>query len=726
MTDSEVAASRATDELAEEKTKPDTEDAEADTDEFSLALTKKKKKKKSKKAADEPSATDAIDADSGDAVGVLSSSIQNPDRDYNYTELLERVFSLLHEKNPALSTRKRYSMPPPQLVRVGTRKTMWTNFAQICSLMHRQPEHVMSFLLAELGTDGSIDGNQRLVIKGRYQPKQAESLLKKYIVEYVTCHMCVWSETPVNLASGVSMSIKSIDAQSVVLGYTGAGDVGVGVVPRTVTAQFNSGVKECVELLFNDGRTLVCTPDHRVLTTGGWCEAGDLVVGESESVVGVQYPTVSFEPSPWSLELPEMAFSLNMSDRSLQSLAFMRILGYLLTDGSVSDSDGEAKAAFYLGHKMDVAAVLDDVFLLTGERPLPYQGKRTVEVALPTSLGKAMHSLGAASGRRVGTVTHVPAFLLAAACPVVLIREFLAGMFGGGGHTLSVSREKHGSVRFHSVALSTCRKGAVAAAQVEAIKAELSVLLTRAGVNTEGAMVSLAHAQPCDLEAVERNELSSADVLVGRGVEPGEPLQRDDSYVVYFELPTASIPSFAGAVGFRYSCHKAVRLSAGMAFYGGLDYIRRQRVFIQEFVCDSSLSQLAAVQAAKDELAKREVLHPATEAWKPTTREELESSGENMHELFMSAKEALVAFDIAKMFSSDSSDEAAAPFDGKTTTSRAVYGVSSTCVRAAGVEGQAGRSAQSGGAACVRLDCAGYQRDRRHGLVVHGWRCSGA
>ena len=197
MTDSEVAASEATHELAEEKTKADADDVEADTDEFSLALTKRKKKKpKAKKAAaDDTAAAEAIDMESTDAVGVLASSIQNPERDYNYTELLERVFSLLHEKNPALSTRKRYSMPPPQLVRVGTRKTMWTNFAQICSLMHRQPEHVMSFLLAELGTDGSIDGNQRLVIKGRYQPKQAESLLKKYIVEFVTCHMCKNPET---------------------------------------------------------------------------------------------------------------------------------------------------------------------------------------------------------------------------------------------------------------------------------------------------------------------------------------------------------------------------------------------------------------------------------------------------------------------------------------------------------------------------------------------------
>ena len=202
---SEVAASRSVEEdvnVNEEKNKADAEDvADPEADEFSLALGPKKKKKgkKTKSAAaddaSDPSAATTAASLSSSTTGVLPSTVVNPERDYNYTELLERVFSLLHEKNPALSTRKRYTMPPPQLVRVGTRKTMWTNFAQNCSLMHRQPEHVMSFLLAELGTDGSIDGNQRLVIKGRYQPKQVESLLKKYIMEYVSCSMCRNPET---------------------------------------------------------------------------------------------------------------------------------------------------------------------------------------------------------------------------------------------------------------------------------------------------------------------------------------------------------------------------------------------------------------------------------------------------------------------------------------------------------------------------------------------------
>lgn len=53
-----------------------------------------------------------------------------------------------------------------------------------CS-MHRQPEHVITFLLAELGTSGSLDGQQRLVVKGRFAPKNFEGLLRRYVSKFL-------------------------------------------------------------------------------------------------------------------------------------------------------------------------------------------------------------------------------------------------------------------------------------------------------------------------------------------------------------------------------------------------------------------------------------------------------------------------------------------------------------------------------------------------------------
>jgi len=55
--------------------------------------------------------------------------------------------------------------------------------------MHRQPEHVIQFLFAEMGTTGSVDGSGRLVIKGRFQPKQVENVLRRYIGELVGIYL---------------------------------------------------------------------------------------------------------------------------------------------------------------------------------------------------------------------------------------------------------------------------------------------------------------------------------------------------------------------------------------------------------------------------------------------------------------------------------------------------------------------------------------------------------
>lgn len=109
-----------------------------------------------------------------------------------YDMLLNRFFTLLHSQHPDLAGNsvKSYKIPPPQCLREGNKKTIFANIAEICKRMKRTDEHVTQFLFAELGTSGSVDGSRRLVIKGRFQQKQIENVLRRYIVEYVTCKTC--------------------------------------------------------------------------------------------------------------------------------------------------------------------------------------------------------------------------------------------------------------------------------------------------------------------------------------------------------------------------------------------------------------------------------------------------------------------------------------------------------------------------------------------------------
>ncbi|XP_065064953.1 eukaryotic translation initiation factor 2 subunit 2-like isoform X1 [Rhopilema esculentum] len=173
-----------------EDNKQDNEGPMAD-EEFDLSLAKKKKPKKQPKDAfldeNEEEGDEANDNEAKKPSAALAE-----DRDYTYDELLNRVFEIMRAKNPAMAEggKKKFVMKPPQVVRIGTKKTSFVNFADICRILHRQPKHLLAFLLAELGTSGSVDGGNQLIIKGRFQQKQIENVLRRYIREYVTCHTC--------------------------------------------------------------------------------------------------------------------------------------------------------------------------------------------------------------------------------------------------------------------------------------------------------------------------------------------------------------------------------------------------------------------------------------------------------------------------------------------------------------------------------------------------------
>lgn len=129
------------------------------------------------------------------AITTMNNGEPMDENEDTYDDMLTNIFTLLQVNNPALMDRGRKKVQPPHVSRVGTTRTAWTNFNDICIALDRAPEHVNSFFLAELGTTGAIDGSHNLLLKGRFQPKYIESLLRKYTVEYVICQMCRCPET---------------------------------------------------------------------------------------------------------------------------------------------------------------------------------------------------------------------------------------------------------------------------------------------------------------------------------------------------------------------------------------------------------------------------------------------------------------------------------------------------------------------------------------------------
>uniref|UniRef100_A0A2K5QJZ7 Eukaryotic translation initiation factor 2 subunit 2 n=1 Tax=Cebus imitator TaxID=2715852 RepID=A0A2K5QJZ7_CEBIM len=161
------------------KIESDVQEPAEQEDDLDVMLGNKKKKKKNVKFPDED---EILEKDE------TGPAWAGSERGYTYEELLNRV----RENNPDMvaGEKRKFVKKPSQVVRAGTKKTSFVNFTDTCKLLHRQPKHLPAFLLAELGTSGSIDGNNQLVIKGRFQQKQIENVLRRYIKEYVTCHTC--------------------------------------------------------------------------------------------------------------------------------------------------------------------------------------------------------------------------------------------------------------------------------------------------------------------------------------------------------------------------------------------------------------------------------------------------------------------------------------------------------------------------------------------------------
>lgn len=199
--------------LKKKKKKPKKEEpeAEADADDadegaaagddggLDLSLKKKKKKKKAPEGEDafaaklaaldlkegEEAEEGAAEVDEGDmdkGTGIWAHDESAPPIPFNL--LLRRFYKQLEERNPdhASSGSRNYKIPPPQCLREGNKKTIFANLVEISKRMRRSDEHVTQYLFAELGTTGSTDGSRRLVIRGRFQQKQIENVLRKYII----------------------------------------------------------------------------------------------------------------------------------------------------------------------------------------------------------------------------------------------------------------------------------------------------------------------------------------------------------------------------------------------------------------------------------------------------------------------------------------------------------------------------------------------------------------
>ncbi|TAJ45447.1 translation initiation factor IF-2 subunit beta [Methanofollis fontis] len=102
-----------------------------------------------------------------------------------YEELLKKAYSNITEVS---DTAERFHIPDAKIYLEG-KTTVIDNFIDIAQYIRREPDHLMKYLVSELGTAGKIEGN-RAVFNGKFEEASITSAIRKYVDDYVICSEC--------------------------------------------------------------------------------------------------------------------------------------------------------------------------------------------------------------------------------------------------------------------------------------------------------------------------------------------------------------------------------------------------------------------------------------------------------------------------------------------------------------------------------------------------------
>jgi len=376
------------------------------------------------------------------------------------------------------------------------------------------------------------------------------------------CTTCIVEGTPVLLSNGTAQRIEDLPAQGGTRLF--GPDTERRLALARQTERMDQGLRECVTLVLQDGRTLLCTPDHEILRADGrWVRADALDLEKDRVVVGLEAPLDLIDDDERGYELLAGDFRLTMetTEERLRTLAFARLLGHLLSDGSISvTGQGRMNA----GQAVDRESMLDDIERVTGKRPAGSRyDERKWSIAIPMELTAGIRSLeGVRVGQRIGQPATLPAFLLDSRCPNAVVREFLGGLFGADGWAPTLGRQSSNERKaiVRPPAFSQTSK----AEHVPALRAmmhNLLRLLARCGVETDGyGLYEYPTRRSASTYAAARD---------------GDP-----RIEVRLTLPDGL--SFVERVSYRYCVDKSLRASAAAVYWRTVKSVEQQRLWMAE------------------------------------------------------------------------------------------------------------------------------------------------
>nr|1NEE_A Chain A, Probable translation initiation factor 2 beta subunit [Methanothermobacter thermautotrophicus] len=118
----------------------------------------------------------------------------------DYEKLLERAIDQLP---PEVFETKRFEVPKAYSVIQGNR-TFIQNFREVADALNRDPQHLLKFLLRELGTAGNLEGG-RAILQGKFTHFLINERIEDYVNKFVICHECNRPDTRIIREGRISL-----------------------------------------------------------------------------------------------------------------------------------------------------------------------------------------------------------------------------------------------------------------------------------------------------------------------------------------------------------------------------------------------------------------------------------------------------------------------------------------------------------------------------------------
>jgi DNA-directed RNA polymerase II subunit RPB2 len=412
---------------------------------------------------------------------------------------------------------------------------------------------------------------------------------------------CLTAETPITSVFGLSIKIQDFETQKFdLLGWNQEKN---GMITSKNINFLYKGEKECVDIYLEDGRKITCTPEHKMLNSNNeWIKSTEMKIKESQLKCSVKYPTIDIREeiqtcNNWELKISDnLSLKTNTQPDYFKSMAFARILGYLITDGHISNDSNTG--FIFLGHKLDVEKTLTDIKLFAPVTQTNFIDRNTFRLKIPLEFIKNIIKLkGIVRGNKVAQPSQLPEFILKDDCPLPIVREFLAGMFGGDGHTCYISKNTFTSISFSK------SKNIIFINSLQLMMENIKKLLARFGITK----VTIQNKKVNTKSKTRENE-------------------DDKNYEIVLHLDISELIPFYEKIGFRYCCHKNQRLEAAVAYMRLRTNVTRQKTWIinriNELTDYKNLktqnptkivgTTKAAKQAIEELKSKEPILHPCS------------------------------------------------------------------------------------------------------------------